>query len=134
MNIEKGINFSFKELTNKQLNKLVKQSEIELENDILKKIDIFPGDKVVIRILPIEKSILKARYEGPYEVKKIKGVVVVQNRFGRQLIRNKRHVKRIRYSPTQKEKTELKYRYQKNSMSGPSVSYTHLTLPTIYSV
>ena len=27
MNIEKGINFSFKELTNKQLNKFVKQSE-----------------------------------------------------------------------------------------------------------
>ena len=35
-------------------------------------------------------------------------VVVVQNRFGRQLIRKKRHVKPIRYSPTQKEKTELK--------------------------
>ena len=55
----------------------------------------------MIRILPIEKSILKARYEGPYEVKKIKGagnVVVVQNQFGRQLIRNKRHVKSIRYS------------------------------------
>ena len=47
----------------------------------------------MIRILPIEKSILKARNEGRYEVKKIKGagnVVVVQNWFGKQLIRNKR--------------------------------------------
>ena len=52
LNIEKEINFSSKELTNKQLNKLVKQSEFGLENDIVTKNNIFAGDKVMIKILP----------------------------------------------------------------------------------
>ena len=69
INTEKGINFnfSFKDLTNKQLNKLVKQCGYQLESDPLQEKDIFPGDKVMIRVLPKEKSILKARYEGPFE-------------------------------------------------------------------
>ena len=61
INTEKGINFSFKDLTNKQLNKLVKQCGYQLESDPLQEKDIFPGDKVMIRVLPKEKSILKAR-------------------------------------------------------------------------
>ena len=70
----------------------------------------------MIRVLPKEKSILKARYEGPFEVKIFKGaghVVVVENQFGRQLVRNRSHIKPIRYTPEHEHKTELKHHYQK---------------------
>ena len=57
---------------------------------------------MIIRVLLKEKSILKARYEGPFEVKIVNGagnVVVVENQFGRQLVRKRSHVKPIRYKP-----------------------------------
>ena len=49
---------------------------------------------MMIRVLPKEKFMLKARYEGLFEVKTVKGagnavvvvVVVLENQFGRQLV------------------------------------------------
>ena len=64
----------------------------------------------MITVQPKEKSILKARYEGPFEIRIVKGagnVVVVESQFGRQLVRNRRNIKLIRYTKEQEEKTEL---------------------------
>ena len=122
--MKKALTFPLKTLTNKQLNKLVTQCGYRKESDLLQGKNIFPGDKVMIRVLPKEKSILKARYEGPFEVKIVKGagnVVVVENQFGRQLVRNRSHVKPIRYTQEQEEKTELKRHYQKNSIGASSI-------------
>ena len=89
--MKKALTFPLKTLTNKQLNKLVTQCGYRKESDLLQGKNIFPGDKVMIRVLPKEKSILKARCEGPFEERIVKAagnVVVVENQFGRLLVRN----------------------------------------------
>ena len=124
INTKKGFTFSFKEITNKQLNKLAKQGGCKIQEDIINVKDIRPGDKVMIRVLPKEKSILKPRYEGPYEVKNVKGAgnaVVVENRFGRQIVRNRSHVKLVRYESERKSKVEKKRHYQRKSLDTSSV-------------
>ena len=46
---------------------------------------------------------------------------MVENQFGRQLVRNRSHVKPIRYTQEQEEKTELKRHYTKNSIGASSI-------------
>ena len=60
--------------------KRFKENSRDFERDSIKKIK--EGDKVMVRILPKEKSIFIARYNGPFTVKKVKGkndAVIVEN-------------------------------------------------------
>jgi len=92
-------NLTFKSLTNNQMKEVVEKiynDGSKEEKDRLE--DIKVESKVMIRILPKEKSIVKGRYEGPYKVTGIKSkgnVIIVENNKGNEMVRNRKHVKLI---------------------------------------
>ena len=81
----------------KLIEKLVEVNNVKCnENASDNKIKI--GDQVMVRLFPIQKSVYKARYDGPFIVTLVKSkgrFLQIQGRNGRILERNIRDVKRI---------------------------------------
>ncbi|MEL6562290.1 MAG: hypothetical protein AAFQ94_29225 [Bacteroidota bacterium] len=98
-------------LSGKTTNKIFEILEQSQSNET-QELKVKPGDYVMVKIFPIQKSILLPRYDGPFKVIQVKSDgrhISVEGRFNEIIARNIEHVKKLRFSPTNSQSKEVYY-------------------------
>jgi len=132
MRIGKAIDFKFLNLSDSQIREITKKL-FPVENYKVPTETIKLGQYVMFKILPIEKSIFKPRFMGPFKVIQIKAsgkVIVGENIEGKVVTRSIHHVKPMKHFSSYPVYLKKPF-YQKvsHTNSAPSKSQNHEPAP-----
>jgi len=96
---------------------ILQENQINVPQDV----KINPGDYIMTKIFPIQKSILLPRYDGPFKVIQVKSNgkhILAKGRFGEEIRRNIEHVKKLHFSPSTQTSSQIYF-------AKPNIVNTH---------